>query len=47
MNMVDFSYAVSDCLIMDILPLVGQSVWVKIPDGILRHMHICGLAFKK
>lgn len=26
---------------------LGQSVWVKIPDGIFRHMHICGLAFKK
>lgn len=26
---------------------LGQSVWVKIPNGILRHMHICGLAFKK
>lgn len=26
---------------------LGQSVWVKIPNGIFRHMHICGLAFKK
>lgn len=26
---------------------LGQSVWVKIPSGIFRHMHICGLAFKK
>ena len=28
------------------LPL-GQGVWVKIPSGILRHMHICGLYYKK
>lgn len=26
---------------------LGQSVWVKIPGGIFRHMHICGLAFRK
>ena len=26
---------------------LGQSVWVKIPSGIFRHMHICGLVFKK
>lgn len=25
----------------------GQSVWVKIPCGILRNMHICGIHFKK
>ena len=23
---------------------LGQSVWVKIPSGILREMHICGIA---
>lgn len=23
--------------------LLGQSVWVKIPSGIFREMHICGL----
>lgn len=26
---------------------LGQSVWVKIPSGVFRYMHICGLAFKK
>lgn len=26
---------------------LGQSVWVKIPNGVFREMHICGLAFKK
>lgn len=26
---------------------IGQSVWVKIPGGVFRHMHICGLAFRK
>lgn len=26
---------------------LGQSVWVKIPNGILRHMHIYGIAPKK
>lgn len=26
---------------------VGQSVWVKIPCGILRNMHICGINNKK
>ena len=25
---------------------LGQSVWVKIPSGILRDMHICGIARK-
>ncbi|MGN0432805.1 MAG: hypothetical protein ACI4EQ_10670 [Lachnospiraceae bacterium] len=25
----------------------GQSVWVKIPNGILRHMHICGINYQK
>ena len=25
---------------------LGQSVWVKIPSGILREMHICGVARK-
>ncbi len=28
------------------LPL-GQSVWVKIPAGIFRNMHICGVNYKK
>ena len=28
------------------LPL-GQSVWVKIPSGIFRNMHICGVNYKK
>lgn len=23
---------------------LGQCVWVKIPSGVLRNMHICGLA---
>ncbi|MGN0432836.1 MAG: hypothetical protein ACI4EQ_10835 [Lachnospiraceae bacterium] len=28
------------------LPL-GQSVWVKIPSGIFRKIHICGICTKK
>lgn len=26
---------------------LGQSVWVKIPGGIFRNMHICGVNYKK
>ena len=26
---------------------LGQSVWVKIPSGIFRNMHICGVNYKK
>lgn len=26
---------------------IGQSVWVKIPSGIFRNMHICGINYKK
>lgn len=26
---------------------VGQTVWVKIPGGIFRNMHICGIYMKK
>lgn len=26
---------------------LGQSVWVKIPCGVLRDMHICGINYKK
>ena len=26
---------------------LGQSVWVKIPSGVFRDMHICGINFKK
>jgi hypothetical protein len=26
---------------------VGQNVWVKIPSGIFRNMHICGINYKK
>lgn len=26
---------------------IGQSVWVRIPSGIFRNMHICGINFKK
>ena len=26
---------------------LGQSVWVKIPSGIFRNMHICGMNYKK
>lgn len=26
---------------------LGQSVWVKIPSGIFREMHICGVNYKK
>ena len=25
----------------------GQSVWVKIPSGIVKNMHICGVYYKK
>lgn len=26
---------------------LGQGVWVKIPGGIFRNMHICGVDYKK
>lgn len=26
---------------------IGQNVWVKIPNGELRYMHICGVCEKK
>lgn len=26
---------------------LGQSVWIKIPSGIFRNMHICGVNYKK
>ena len=26
---------------------LGQSVWVKIPSGIFRNMHICGVNYKQ
>lgn len=26
---------------------LGQSVWVKIPGGIFRNLHICGVNYKK
>ena len=26
---------------------LGQSVWVKIPSGIFRNMHICGINYKR
>lgn len=26
---------------------LGQSVWVKIPCGIFKNMHICGIIYKK
>lgn len=26
---------------------IGQSVWVRIPSGIFRNMHICGINYKK
>ena len=26
---------------------LGESVWVKIPGGIFRNMHICGVNYKK
>lgn len=38
-------YTVYNALGTD-LPL-GQSVWVKIPSGIFRNMHICGVNYKK
>lgn len=31
---------------LDITLTQGQSVWVKIPCGIFRHMHICGIVKK-
>lgn len=34
-------YDVPNALGMDLE--IGQSVWVKIPSGIFREMHICGL----
>ncbi len=38
-------YTVQNALGTD-LP-IGQSVWVKIPGGIFRNMHICGVDYKK
>lgn len=35
------TYNVHNALGTDLKP--GQSVWVKIPNGIFRNMHICGL----
>lgn len=38
-------YNVCNALGTDLQP--GQSVWVKIPGGIFRNMHICGVNYKK
>lgn len=38
-------YNVCNALGTDLKP--GQSVWVKIPGGIFRNMHICGINYKK
>lgn len=38
-------YNVYNALGMQISP--GQSVWVKIPGGIFRNMHICGINYRK
>lgn len=38
-------YNVCNALGTDLQP--GQSVWVKIPGGIFRNMHICGANYKK
>lgn len=35
-------YSVPNALDTTLSP--GQSVWVKIPSGIFRNMHICGIA---
>lgn len=37
-------YNVCNALGTDLKP--GQSVWVKIPGGIFRNMHICGINYK-
>lgn len=38
-------YNVYNALGTDLKP--GQSVWVRIPSGIFRNMHICGINYKK
>lgn len=38
-------YSVYNALGTDLEP--GQDVWVKIPSGIFREMHICGVNCKK
>ena len=37
-------YDVPNALGMDLE--IGQSVWVKIPSGVFRNMHICGVCKK-
>lgn len=37
-------YDIPNALGTDLAP--GQSVWVKIPGGIFRNMHICGVNYK-
>ena len=34
-------YSVPNALETELTP--GQNVWVKIPGGVLKHMHICGV----
>ena len=34
-------YSVSNALETELTP--GQNVWVKIPGGVFKHMHICGV----
>lgn len=38
-------YDISSALEAELSP--GESVWVKIPGGIFRHMHICGINRRK
>lgn len=39
------TYNVYNALNVDLS--VGQSVWVKIPSGVFKDMHICGINHKK
>lgn len=39
---LDQEYNIKNALAVDDLK-VGQRVWVKIPSGMLRKMHVCGI----
>lgn len=43
-NYLGQQYNVRNALGTDLQP--GQSVWIKIPGGIFRNMHICGINSK-